>query len=231
MSNRQSISYTAFSGQRMLHSGSPDVVALQVKRALERNVAGTILVFDDATGRVVDLDLRGTDDEVIARLSRPPQSYQGHYRPSTAEPQEEAPEARGRGRPKLGVLAREVTLLPRQWEWLAKQPSGASATLRRLVDNARRAGDQHRRERQEAAYHFMYAMGGDLPGYEEATRALFAGDAAGMEQRIATWPEDIRSYVLHLASAVEASDNDVLAAERRENPHPFPQIGPGVERA
>jgi hypothetical protein len=152
--------------------------------------------------------VRGSDDEVIARLSRPAQSYQGRYSPSTTEPQEEAPEARGRGRPKLGVLAREVTLLPRQWDWLSKQPSGASATLRRLVDNARRASDQQRRERQEAAYHFMHAMGGDLPGYEEATRALFASDAAGLEQQIANWPDDIRSYVLRLASAQVHIGND-----------------------
>jgi hypothetical protein len=101
----------------------------------------------------------------------------------------------------LGVVAREVTLLPRQWEWLATQPGGASAVLRRLVDEARKNGipQQKRRAAQEAAYHFMLAIAGDLPGYEEATRALFADDRPGLEQRIADWPEDIRAHALRLA--------------------------------
>jgi hypothetical protein len=193
---------TAFCGSRELLSGPLDTVALRVKRALEAGAVEAVLVFDDASGRVVDLDLRGSDDEMIARLSQPLQTYQGRYRPGPAESGEEIPEARGRGRPKLGVVSREVTLLPRHWEWLAGQPGGASATLRRLVDAARRGGDarQHGRRSQEAAYHFMLAMAGDLAGYEEATRALFAGDAAGLEQQIAIWPEDIRAYVLRLAS-------------------------------
>lgn len=101
----------------------------------------------------------------------------------------------------MGVVAREVTLLPRQWEWLTSQPGGASATLRRLVDEARKTTGprQQRRAAQEAAYHFMQAIAGDLPGYEEATRALFADDRPALEQRIAAWPEDIRTYALRLA--------------------------------
>src|SRR3546814_490284 len=109
----------------------------------------------------------------------------------------EAP--RGRGRPKLGVTAREVTLLPRHWDWLAAQPGGASVALRKLVEQAMRDDRQTRRAAQEAAYRVMTALAGDLPGYEEAIRALFAGDRQRFEQQIAGWPADLRDYVTRLA--------------------------------
>jgi len=101
----------------------------------------------------------------------------------------------------LGVVSRQVTLLPRHWEWLTDQPDGASAVLRRLVDEARQNGGtrQQRRAAQDATYQFMQAIAGDLPGYEEANRALYADDRPRLEQWIAAWPEDIRSHVLHLA--------------------------------
>ncbi len=178
---------TAFVNRRLRHAGPLAEVAL----ALARSAGGAdmALVFDDATGAVVDLDLRGSDAEILARLagrSAAPQADEGQ---------------RGRGRPKLGVVAREITLLPRQWEWLAAQPGGASAVLRRLVDEARKAVDprQKRRAAQEAAYRFLLAMAGDRPGYEEATRALFADDRAALEERLADWPTDIRAYALRLA--------------------------------
>ncbi|KIH83837.1 hypothetical protein UCMB321_2419 [Pseudomonas batumici] len=180
-------------------------MALAIKTAIENGSANTHLVFDDATGRVIDLDLRGTEAEILERLSLPPQASAGRYRPGPGEPaqpaKDEAAEPRGRGRPRLGVVSREVTLLPRQWDWLAAQPGGASAVLRRLVDDARRNGGalQQRRAAQEATYQFMLAIAGDLPGYEEATRALFADDRAALEQRIETWPEDIRAHVMRLA--------------------------------
>jgi hypothetical protein len=99
------------------------------------------------------------------------------------------------------VVAREVTLLPRHWEWLGSQPGGASVVLRKLVDEARRknADRDERRKAQERAYHFMSAMAGDLAGFEEATRALFAGDAATFDARMATWPSDIRRHAQWLA--------------------------------
>jgi hypothetical protein len=164
-----------------------------------------MLVFEDTTGRVMDLDLRGTKAEVIERLSRPPRTFTGRHRPRSSEVSEsakdEVSEPRGRGRPRLGVVSREVTLLPRHWEWLAAQPGGASAVLRALVDEARRSGGtrEQRRAAQQATYRFMQAMAGDLPGYEEATRALFVDDRPRLEQWIAAWPQDIRSHVLHLA--------------------------------
>lgn len=193
---------TAFTGQRSLVSGPLAEVALAVARSADP--AHAVLVFDDATGRVVDLDLRGSDAEIVERLSVPPRPQVGRHRPRAGESSDadgEEDGQRGRGRPKLGVVAREVTLLPRQWEWLATQPGGASATLRRLVDGARKTvhPQQQRRAAQEAAYNFMQAIAGDLPGYEEATRALFADDRLGLEERMATWPEDIRAYALRLA--------------------------------
>ena len=201
MSDPLTRSCTAFIGQRLLCSGPLPTVAVAVAR--RPGSTDAVLVFEDATGRVVDLDLRGSDVEIVARLRPPPAA------PDEA-PRDAAPEdgQRGRGRPKLGVVPREVTLLPRQWDWLATQPGGASATLRRLVEEARKAMPprQRRRMAQEAAYRFMQAMAGDLPGYEEAMRALFADDQAGLAARIAGWPEDVRAYALRLAAGPATSD-------------------------
>lgn len=174
---------TAFQGARRLATGPLPEVALAVKAALAADPAATVLTFDDATGKVIDLDLRGTADDVVARLCA-----------RAATPP--SPEKPGRGRPKLGVVAREVTLLPRHWEWLATQPGGASPTLRRLVDAARR-GDDGRTERQAsqaAAYSFISAMAGNLDGFEEAARALFADDPARFATHTRTWPADIRAH-------------------------------------
>lgn len=206
MSDFLAQSVTAFQAQQVLAAGPLLEVALAVKRASEEAAPQPLLVFDDASGRVIDLDLRGSAEEVRQRLAATPLPGNGCCRPrQPAAPvasEEAAP--RGRGRPKLGVIAREVTLLPRQWEWLAEQPGGASAVLRRLVDQARRNGAEPQRQRaaQEAAYQFMLAMGGDLPGYEEATRALFAADLARLQQCIEHWPGDIRDYALRLAGAL-----------------------------
>ncbi|HEX4268480.1 MAG TPA: DUF2239 family protein [Steroidobacteraceae bacterium] len=198
---------TAFGGHQRLLSGPLVEVALAVKSAVENGSPRQFLVFDDATGRVIDLDLHGTKADVIDGLTRRAKEFIGSHASrrakATESSKEEASEHRGRGRPKLGVVAREVTLLPRQWEWLSNQPGGASALLRRLVDDAKRSGipQQKRRAAQEAAYHFMLAIAGDLPGYEEATRALFADDRPKLERCIAGWPKDIRTHALRLAFA------------------------------
>ncbi|NGO66754.1 DUF2239 family protein [Rhizobium daejeonense] len=204
MSDPATKTCTAFAGDRLLLSAPLSEVALAVKRSPDE--VGAVLVFDDTTGRPIDLDLRGSDAEVLERLSQPPKAYPGRYRPKTevAPGPTESEEIRSpapRGRPNLGVVAREVTLLPRQWEWLGEQPGGASATLRRLVEEARKGAGprQQRRAAQDAAYQFMHAIAGDLAGYEEATRALFGDDRTSLEQQIATWPEDIRTYALRLA--------------------------------
>jgi hypothetical protein len=188
--------FTAFEGPRRLLSGPLQEVALAVKRAEQRD-AETVAIFSDATGRPIDLDLRGSDHEIVARLPASP----------GPAPFEEAP-PRGRGRPKLGVVAREVTLLPRHWEWLTTQPGGASVTLRRLVEAARRAnGDKDRsRAARDAAYHFMSAMAGNLPGFEEASRALFADERRRFASLIAAWPDDIRDHTVRLAFSGDPVD-------------------------
>ncbi|WP_036017481.1 DUF2239 family protein [Bradyrhizobium sp. WSM1743] len=183
--------YTAFIGQRRLASGTAGDVALAVKRATQP-LDQPIIIFDDGTGRSIDFDLRGDDREVLARLAKlaPP-----------SEAAEAPAEPRGRGRPKLGVVAREVTLLPRHWEWLNAQAGGASVALRKLVDEARRASGDKDRERQarDAAYHFMSTMAGNLPQFEEASRALFADDRRRFTGLIADWPTDIRDHIVKLA--------------------------------
>jgi hypothetical protein len=192
---------TAFAGPRQIARGPLADVALAVKAA---GTAGgeTVLAFDDATGAVVDLDLRGSTADVVARLAERARQEAGSGKPDAA-PQ-------GPGRPRLGVVAREVTLLPRHWEWLAAQPGGASQALRRLVDQARRAdgGQTRARADRERAYRFMSAMAGNLPGFEEAARALFAGDAAGFADRMAEWPPDVRTYALALAETAAGQAKD-----------------------
>ena len=184
--------FTAFAGPHRLAGGPILDVALAVKAALAEDPEAPILTFDDATGAVVDLDLRGGSEEIAARLAdRFPQS------PAV----EDAETPRGPGRPKLGVIAREITLLPRHWEWLGTQRGGASHALRRLVDDARRAdqGASEARAKRDAAYRFMSAMAGNLSGFEEASRALFAGDAARFGEQSGPWPQDIRDHVRKLA--------------------------------
>lgn len=184
---------TAFHDTTRIASGPLPVVALAVKAALAAEPTAAILVFDDATGKVVDLDLRGSDAEIIARLA----ASTGGAAPVAEADASPAPDApRGRGRPKLGVIAREVTLLPRHWDWLALQPGGASQALRRLVDAARRndGGRSQARAGQAAAYAFLSAMAGNRAGFEEATRALFAGDRERFAEHARGWPYDIRAY-------------------------------------
>jgi hypothetical protein len=195
MSQHQPPTFTAFEGQRRLVSGPLSEVALAVKRG-EQRAAERIAIFSDATGRAIDLDLRGSDDEIVARLPASPG-------PAALE----AP-PRGRGRPRLGVVAREVTLLPRHWEWLNAQPGGASVSLRKLVETARRAnGDKdHSRAARDAAYHFMSAMAGNLPNFEEASRALFADDRRQFTALIAAWPDDIRGHIARLAFSGDPVD-------------------------
>lgn len=164
-------SLTAFAGELWIATGDED----EVRAALIAmgSDAQNLLLFDDSTGRQVDIDLRGPD--------RAPQ--------------------RGRGRPKLGVQPREVTLLPRHWEWLTAQPGGASVTLRRLVEAARKASQEQPSSRaaMDAAYHFLTVMAGDRPGYEAAIRALYAGDSAGFQQATDSWPVAIRDHGAALA--------------------------------
>lgn len=208
MTNATSHTYSTFDGHRRIASGSLQSNALALKRALEAGAAGPVLVFDDGTGRAIDLDTSGTEAAVLARTAERAAQLESARQPAGNRDDEKDDAAdiagpRGRGRPKLGVVSREVTLLPRHWEWLAAQPGGASVALRKLVEQARRDNADKDRSRlaSERAYHFMVAMAGDLPGFEEAARSLFAGDVAGFAQRIAAWPVDVRDHALRLADS------------------------------
>jgi hypothetical protein len=185
--------YTAFAGARRIAAGPLADVAIAVKAEIGRADSSAVLIFSDETGRVVDVDYRGSDSDIRARLT-PVSADISPYR-ETETPRESLT-PRGRGRPRLGVVAREVTLLPRHWAWLATQPGGASAAVRRLVDAARQENtDKDRvREAKESAYRFMSAMAGNEPGFEEATRALFAGNEAQFTAMTEAWPRDVREY-------------------------------------
>lgn len=191
-------SYTSFDGHQRIATGSLQTNALAVKRALEAGSTSPVLIFDDETGRQIDIDPTGPDELVLARLGA---LAKMKAMPAAEHEPADSPTARGRGRPKLGVIAREVTLLPRHWEWLAGQPGGASVALRKLVQEAQRAsgGKDQQRKAQERTYHFILGVGGDLPGFEEATRALFANDAGKFQDLIAAWPADVREHATRMA--------------------------------
>jgi hypothetical protein len=172
----------AFAGTELLAKGELIDVVRAVKAALDRGAERSIALLDAATSKPVDINFTGTEEEVLQRIPRAP--------------------GRSAGRPKLGVVPREVTLLPRHWEWLAKQPGGASVALRKLVEHASRDAREAdtMREARDAAYRFMHELMGDAAGFEEASRALFADDGERFAGLIADWPEDVRVHLLELAA-------------------------------
>ena len=183
-------SYTAFAGDRRIAAGPLGAVLLELKARIDRAEAEAFLVFEDDTGKEVDFDFRGTPEEVVAR----------------AMPPERSP---GPGRPKLGVVSREISPLPRHWDWLESQPNGISAAIRRLVEEARKRDPDAERARRavEAASRVMTVLAGNRPGFEEASRALFARDRKGFDARVRAWPEDIRKHLEQLVSgAMGAAD-------------------------
>lgn len=188
-------SLTAFAAFTRIAFG-PRAFVLQTLRAMPQSPDTLVRVFDNATGARLDFDLRPDAADEPDESAHSP--LQAETPPDT---QANAP-ARTVGRPRLGVVAREVTLLPRHWEWLARQQGGASVALRKLVEDARRSneGREAVRAAREAAYSFMNEMAGDLPGFEEATRALFADDRARFESLVAPWPEDVKQYLAALAA-------------------------------
>lgn len=192
--------YTAFHGSTRLASGPLAEVALKAKAAIDADETARILIFDDANAAQIEVDFRGGPEDVLGRLEPvPPREPEG-------APATPADTPRSRGRPKLGVVAREVTLLPRHWEWLQSHAGGASVTLRKLVEAARRAnaGEDQSRRARDAAYGFMTVMAGDEPGFEEATRALFATNEARFQTESEVWPADVRDYARELAGPVFA---------------------------
>ncbi|MEO8747251.1 MAG: DUF2239 family protein [Rhodanobacter sp.] len=188
MSPHGNLGCTAFDHHRLVASGNLREVARAAKRVLDAGSAGPLLIFDDRTGCQVEIDFRGTLDDVLARLQ--PDALT----PTVAR--------RGPGRPKLGVVPREVTLMPRHWEWLTSQPAGASGTLRRLVEQALRGSGvvEQARESVESVDRFMQVMAGDLAGYEEVSRAFYRGERECFAALTARWPSDVRTHLRNLAA-------------------------------
>lgn len=201
----------AFEGSRCLAHGPLREVARLAKAAYDARPLARILVFNAQTSETIEIDWRGSVEQVVNRLPALADDQAAASEPRQSEPATPA----GPGRPRLGVVAREVTLLPRHWEWLSTQPGGASVALRKLVEQARRAASSADRIRQaqDATYRFMSVMAGCLEGFEEAARALFAADRERFETLIAAWPADLGAHLRELAapafeqmSQTEASD-------------------------
>jgi hypothetical protein len=189
----------AFDGPQRIAQGTLADVARATNLRLDAGATGPLLVFDERDSRPIEIDLRGSVDDVLARLP-------------SATPAE--PASRGPGRPKLGVVPREVTLLPRHWDWLGQQPGGASAVLRRLVEHAIRQGGAKERARHavESVDRFMRVMAGDAPGYEEASRAFYRGERERFAALVTDWPADVRIHLQQLAAVAWDEQADARAA-------------------
>jgi len=176
----------AFEGAELVATGPLTEVAVKAKAVVDRG--HSVIVLDAITSRIIEVDFRGTAADVRKRLTIP------LFEPIADHP-------RGPGRPKLGVIAREITLLPRHWDWLAEQPGGASVALRKLVEAARRndSGIGGKRQAQENAYRFLSTLAGNLPGFDEASRALFAGKRDAFAEQIETWPQAVKDHANKLA--------------------------------
>ncbi|MSU63994.1 MAG: DUF2239 family protein [Pedosphaera sp.] len=188
----------AFASSRCIASGDLKDVAANVRQLLDLDKSASVLIFDDTTSEVIEVDFRGTVTDVLRKLGAR-RKANGH---PTAKNLPGGSSPRAPGRPKLGVIAREITLLPRHWDWLGSQPGGASVALRKLVEVARHANAGKDRERQarEATYNFMSVTAGNEPGFEEATRALFAGNRQRFDQLVTAWPPDVRDHAKKLAA-------------------------------
>ncbi len=215
MQDNRVCSCTAFDGDRLIASGPLVAVVRSAKEAVDRKGASPVLIFDDRTSEVIDVDYRGTVEDVVNRLM---EEAEADF--ATAQPAARSPEARrGPGRPKLGVVSKEITLLPQHWEWLKTQPGGASATLRRLVHDAKKRNPTRDAARRSAgvAYRFMSIMAGNRPGYEEATRSLFAGDRERFVSLTSCWPADIRQHVLKLADSAFPGEAGADLPDRQQD--------------
>lgn len=191
------VTLTAFLQRRQIAHGNLSEILQQIKATPIGNES--VFIFNDQTGKRLDIHPHGDEASALAAY------------PELAEQQpEESATVKTRGRPKLGVSAKEVTLLPRHWEWLATQPGGASATLRRLIEQARKASEpaDNKRRRHESAYQFMHEVAGDLPEYETCLRALFADDETAFNAAMTDWPQDIRRYAATLAFGKQEPKND-----------------------
>lgn len=182
------ITLSVFHGYQRIYQGDLQGLIQQINT---KNANTTFLIFNDSTGKVLDINFNGSADQIY-------QSVILTYPELESKP-------KTRGRPKLGVVAKEITLLPRHWEWLAEQRGGASATLRRLIDQARKAtlAESQQRKMHERTYQFLNAIAGNLPNYEECLRALFANDLVAFQKYLTEWPQDIQAYAKQLITQID----------------------------
>lgn len=187
----ENITLSVFDGYQRIYQGNLQGLIQQVSPS---NPHTSLLIFNDVTGKTLDINFHGSMDQIYDAVI---QTYP-----------ELVPKSKTRGRPKLGVVAKEITLLPRHWEWLAEQRGGASATLRRLIDQARKATSQEFQQRKmhERTYQFLHTIAGDLPNYEECLRALFANDLTTFKKHLANWPKDIQIYAEQLTTQLYDED-------------------------
>jgi len=188
--------YTAFEGHELIFRGPLSEIVLKIKRRLGKAENSSILIFSDDTGKTMDFNFRGNEQEVLKRIDI--------YVSDDA-----SKDVTGPGRPKLGVISREVSLLPRHWEWLANQSGGASATLRKLVEDAKKKSVSSSliKQAQERTYKFMSVMTGNLEGYEDALRALYKRDKKTFLNQIKNWPSDVKKYAADIAKPVFELEN------------------------
>jgi len=199
--------YAAFHGTRLVDRGPLRRVLATVK-GLPADAGGVpVSIFDEGAGREVDFDLRGSLDEVLQRVA-------------PAEPKRRV------GRPRLGVISREVTLLPGHWAWLDRQRGGASSTLRRLVDAALRRDENRVAPQVDATYRIMSALAGNLPGFEEAARALYGAQWDRFGQLVTAWPGSVGPYFLGRLEEIRG-----LAGGASKNPAPETGDNPPGETA
>lgn len=182
------ITLSVFDGYQCIYQGDLQGLIQQINT---KNANTTLLIFNDSTGKILDINFNGSADQIY-------QSVILTYPELELKP-------KTRGRPKLGVVAKEITLLPRHWEWLAEQRGGASATLRRLIDQARKAtlAESQQRKMHERTYQFLNAIAGNLPNYEECLRALFANDLVAFQKYLTEWPQDIQAYAKQLITQID----------------------------
>jgi hypothetical protein len=184
--------YTAFEETKRIAQGKLQEVVLKIKKHLGRTENSSILIFSDLTGKTMDINFHGTEKDVLKRLEVFVSQQDGETVSS------------GPGRPKLGVVSREVSLLPRHWEWLAIQPGGASATLRKLIEDAKKKSGSASttKQVQESVYRFLSVIAGNLEGYEEALRALYKADHKNFSLHIQSWPTDVKKHVMEMAKPI-----------------------------
>jgi hypothetical protein len=194
----------AFVGSNLIATGALAEVVHEVKRHHDAHPNDLILIFDHKKSQPIEVDLRGSMEDVFERLEK------------QQKPIEPKTKVKKPGRPKLGVVSKEVTLLPRHWEWLAQQRGGASITLRRLVGEAMKAADPQAEQRsaQQSTYRLMTAVAGDLPNYEDAIRALFAAEKDDFFNIIADWPEGLRHHIVQIS---EVAFDPLSASENQES--------------